>query len=121
MDIQMGMERQGSNKERGENDGGETGAIVGMYDKYWGWADCSKWTPELGWAHTAFEMGRGWGLNWAMCAAKYFDFESTWGFVTKGGSGEALTTSASCGVVVEREEVDIAADPGVRPGRPHNK
>ncbi|KAJ7363727.1 hypothetical protein DFH08DRAFT_682438 [Mycena albidolilacea] len=30
-------------------------------------------------------MGRGWGLNWAMCVVKYFDFESAWGFVMKGG------------------------------------
>ncbi|KAJ7064237.1 hypothetical protein C8F01DRAFT_926611, partial [Mycena amicta] len=25
--------------------------------------------------------GRGWGVEWAMCVGKFFDFEGAWGFV----------------------------------------
>ncbi|KAJ7864012.1 hypothetical protein B0H14DRAFT_3443818 [Mycena olivaceomarginata] len=45
--------------------------------------DRSKWTLELGQAHTAFELGRGWGMEWSICVGKFFDFESVWGFLEK--------------------------------------
>ncbi|KAJ7865937.1 hypothetical protein B0H13DRAFT_1530446, partial [Mycena leptocephala] len=38
------------------------------------------WTEELGQAHTALELGRGWGVGWAKCVGKFFDFEGVCGF-----------------------------------------
>jgi hypothetical protein len=75
-------------KEHGEHEeprdgfGGERGTVVG--EEYWRREDRSKWTPELGWAHTAFELGRGWGMEWSVCVGKFFDFKSAWGFLEKG-------------------------------------
>jgi hypothetical protein len=31
-------------------------------------------------AHTAFERGKGWGIEWASLVDKFFDFEAAWGY-----------------------------------------
>ncbi|KAJ7310819.1 hypothetical protein DFH08DRAFT_974219 [Mycena albidolilacea] len=88
VDVQMGMEEreecgatpQENSTTAKENDGGERGHI-GSYDKRWQCDDCAVWTTELGKAHTAFERGRTWGMEWATCVQKFFDFEGAWGFV----------------------------------------
>ncbi|KAJ6488778.1 hypothetical protein C8R45DRAFT_826902 [Mycena sanguinolenta] len=35
-------------------------------------------------AHVAFEHGRSWGREWAVCVEKFFDFEAAWGYVDEG-------------------------------------
>ncbi|KAJ7058603.1 hypothetical protein C8F01DRAFT_1304260 [Mycena amicta] len=50
-------------------------------DMQWQRDDHAEWTSELGRAHAAFEVGRGWGGEWATCVQKFFDFEGAWGFV----------------------------------------
>jgi hypothetical protein len=52
-----------------------------LYDKEWQHNDRAEWTDELGRAHVAFEVGRTWGLPWATCVHRFFDFEGAWGFV----------------------------------------
>ncbi|KAF8209772.1 hypothetical protein K438DRAFT_2058686 [Mycena galopus ATCC 62051] len=59
--------------------GGEKGDAV-MDDAIWRREDREDWTAELGNAHAAFERGRHWGLEWAMCVKGFFDFENAWGF-----------------------------------------
>ncbi|KAJ7048760.1 hypothetical protein C8F01DRAFT_1379496 [Mycena amicta] len=50
-------------------------------DMQWQRDDRAEWTSELGRAHAAFEVGRGWGGEWATCVQKFLDFEGAWGFV----------------------------------------
>jgi hypothetical protein len=52
-----------------------------VYDNEWQHDDHAEWTEELGRAHVAFETGRTWGPQWAMCVQRFFDFEGAWGFV----------------------------------------
>ncbi|KAJ7871161.1 hypothetical protein B0H14DRAFT_2345437 [Mycena olivaceomarginata] len=51
-----------------------------MWDAEWQRDDRANWTPELGWAHAAFEVGRRWGVEWATCVQRFFSFEAAWGF-----------------------------------------
>ncbi|KAJ7790076.1 hypothetical protein B0H14DRAFT_2396758 [Mycena olivaceomarginata] len=70
-----------SNEEPAEHSRTE-GRVGGeIYDKIWQRDDHSEWTLELGRAHAAFEVGRSWGEEWAMCVRRFFDFEGVWGFV----------------------------------------
>ncbi|KAJ7820735.1 hypothetical protein B0H14DRAFT_2371894 [Mycena olivaceomarginata] len=57
---------------------------VEPYDEHWQRDDCANWTPELERAHLGFEIGRKWGLEWAVCVQKFYDFEAAWGFVDEG-------------------------------------
>jgi hypothetical protein len=77
-DVQMEMgEEDGEHEEcRDGGSGGERGTVVRVYEEYWWHEDHSKWMPELGQAHAAFELGRQWGLEWAACMEKFFDFKS---------------------------------------------
>ncbi|KAJ7800792.1 hypothetical protein B0H14DRAFT_2615899 [Mycena olivaceomarginata] len=72
-----------SNEEPAEHSRAEerVGGGGEIYDKIWQRDDRSEWTLELGHAHAAFEVGRGWGEEWAMCVRRFFDFE---------GQGEEL-------------------------------
>ncbi|KAJ7306866.1 hypothetical protein DFH08DRAFT_975891 [Mycena albidolilacea] len=65
-----------------ERNGAEAGAQ--MYDEYWSRDDQGMWTEELARAHAAFEQGREWGLEWAVCVQKFFDFEGECGFADGG-------------------------------------
>jgi hypothetical protein len=62
------------NEERGRRP-------VEIYDQRWQRDDRAEWTEELSRAHVAFEIGREWGMQWAMCVEKFFNFEAAWGFV----------------------------------------
>ncbi|KAJ7888647.1 hypothetical protein B0H14DRAFT_3714875 [Mycena olivaceomarginata] len=66
--------RQDGEGQRGEKE-------VETYDEHWQRADRAEWTVELGRAHAAFEVGRSWGVEWAGCVQRFFDFEGAWGFV----------------------------------------
>ncbi|KAJ6478370.1 hypothetical protein C8R45DRAFT_833281 [Mycena sanguinolenta] len=54
------------------------------YDVHWQRDDRLRWTAELSCAHIAFEKGRRWGVEWAVCVSKFFDFEAVWGYVDDG-------------------------------------
>jgi hypothetical protein len=71
-----GPDEEGQNKE----DAGAEGVAVVMYDEEWRRHDRADWTQQLGRAHVAFEVGRSWGVDWARCVQKFFDFESAWGY-----------------------------------------
>ncbi|KAJ7302606.1 hypothetical protein DFH08DRAFT_977732 [Mycena albidolilacea] len=60
--------------QRGEKD-------VKMYDEHCQRDNRAEWTVKLGRAHAAFEVGRSWGVEWAGCVQRFFDFEGAWGFV----------------------------------------
>jgi hypothetical protein len=81
--------RSEEERRRGEetddaSNGGEGGDDVdedaAECDQYWQRYDRTEWTEELGRAHTALELGRGWGVGWAKCVGKFFDFEGACGF-----------------------------------------
>lgn len=90
MSAQMGMEEGvdddgDSGRRHHDSDGLGGGEEMDEdVEEYWQRDDREKWTEELGRAHAAFEQGRGWGKEWAVCIQKFFDFESEWGF-TEGG------------------------------------
>ncbi|KAJ7876649.1 hypothetical protein B0H13DRAFT_1893562 [Mycena leptocephala] len=73
--MQISGEREGNDNEDCETGGGH------LHDELWQRNDRAEWTAELGRAHAAFERGRGWGLDWAVCVQKFYDFEAAWGFV----------------------------------------
>ncbi|KAJ7936583.1 hypothetical protein B0H13DRAFT_1853319 [Mycena leptocephala] len=73
--MQISGEREGNDNEDCETGGGH------LHDELWQRNDRAEWTAELGRAHPAFERGRGWGLDWAVCVQKFYDFEAAWGFV----------------------------------------
>ncbi|KAF8209182.1 hypothetical protein K438DRAFT_259255 [Mycena galopus ATCC 62051] len=79
IDVPEGEEDEGEGG-RGEQDG----PCGGEYDVHWQRDDRTEWTEELGRAHTAFERGRTWGLEWAICVRRFLDFEAAWGFVEGG-------------------------------------
>jgi hypothetical protein len=70
---------EGEERQEEEGEGGRKD--VETYDEHWQRDDRAEWTVELGRAHAAFEVGRAWGVEWAVCVQKFFDFEGAWGFV----------------------------------------
>ncbi|KAJ6530770.1 hypothetical protein B0H19DRAFT_1082481 [Mycena capillaripes] len=87
-DVQMGLaftdERPNDNAPGAGADGDGRGEVDDveptMCDQYWQRDDREGWTEELQHAHAAFERGRGWGKEWAICVSRFFDFEAAWGF-----------------------------------------
>ncbi|KAJ7129688.1 hypothetical protein C8R44DRAFT_872922 [Mycena epipterygia] len=53
-------------------------------EEVWHRDDREEWTAELARAHTAFERGKGWGVEWGKCVSAFFDFEGAWGYTTTG-------------------------------------
>ncbi|KAJ7870631.1 hypothetical protein B0H14DRAFT_3573811 [Mycena olivaceomarginata] len=86
MGMEEGVDDDGDSGRRHHDSDGLGGGEEMNEDveEYWQRDDREKWTEELGRAHAAFEQGRGWGKEWAVCIQKFFDFESEWGF-TEGG------------------------------------
>src|SRR4051812_598423 len=68
----------------GHGDGGSDSGRSRIHDEYWRREDRADWSEELGRAHAAFERGRSWGLEWAVCVQRFFDFESAHGFAEGG-------------------------------------
>ncbi|KAJ7875003.1 hypothetical protein B0H14DRAFT_2569033 [Mycena olivaceomarginata] len=104
-DVRMEIdEEHGEHKEPRDGFDGERGTVVG--EEYWRREDRSKWTLELGWAHAAFELGRGWGMEWSVCVGEFFDFKK------RGAGGEDVSAAAGGGVAFEGKKVDDAAHSG---------
>ncbi|KAJ6489341.1 hypothetical protein C8R47DRAFT_1274511 [Mycena vitilis] len=53
-------------------------------DRCWVRKDRAKWTEEMKRAHKAFERGKAWGLEWAVCVDSFFDFEGACGNTDTG-------------------------------------
>jgi hypothetical protein len=73
--------REEAAEERRRMEVKEERGCLQVYDNEWQRDDHAEWTEELGRAHVAFETGRTWGPQWAMCVQRFFDFEGAWGFV----------------------------------------
>ncbi|KAJ7099209.1 hypothetical protein C8R44DRAFT_747893 [Mycena epipterygia] len=67
----------------GDDEGNATQRVV---DECWNRKDRKKWTEELERAHKGRERSKGWGIEWAGCVEKFFDFEAAWGYEDTGGS-----------------------------------
>ncbi|KAF8174208.1 hypothetical protein K438DRAFT_1849717 [Mycena galopus ATCC 62051] len=72
-----GVRNDGVEQENGANGAGET---VGSSDELWRRDNHADWTAEIASTHAAFETGREWGVEWAGCVQKFFNFEAAWGY-----------------------------------------
>jgi hypothetical protein len=70
---------QGGGDREGEGD-----AVAAEIERLWQRPDGGKWTAELKRAHTAFERGKGWGIEWAACVDRFYNFEAAWGYSDSG-------------------------------------
>ncbi|KAJ7434718.1 hypothetical protein FB451DRAFT_1195097 [Mycena latifolia] len=63
---------------------GGDGELQNEIDTTWKRDDRADWTDELARAHTAFARGKGWGLPWVQCVARFFDFEAAYDYEEPG-------------------------------------
>ncbi|KAJ7773742.1 hypothetical protein DFH07DRAFT_767683 [Mycena maculata] len=59
-------------------------AMAARINKIWQRDDRVEWPAELTRAHTAFERGKGWGIEWVSCVNSFFAFEAAWGYGEDG-------------------------------------
>ncbi|KAJ7070289.1 hypothetical protein B0H15DRAFT_957802 [Mycena belliarum] len=73
-----------TNKERGNEEDRENNEEREKIEEAWQRDDRADWTPELARAHAAFARGKDWGISWAECVGRFFDFEAAYGYDDDG-------------------------------------
>ncbi|KAJ7017499.1 hypothetical protein C8F04DRAFT_1279277 [Mycena alexandri] len=81
----------------GGGDGGNEDGVDAVIERLWNRKDRKKWTEEMTNAHRAFERGKSWGVEWAGCVDRFFDFEAACGYAESGSQMSATDRPAAVG------------------------